>query len=209
MAATNGDASNGPAVDRKGSPVIDPTHNVLLFVDAAVSRQDDLREMQARYMEQIANLRSEHDRDLREAEGARIDAIRAVDKQAVDTAASAQGAAAQVLSQTVALTAEQQRTQVAAVATAAAVSLAAALEPMAKDIADLRRVQYEQQGQRAQQVETRGQSNWVIGAAIAASTALVSIAYVVVTLVTHDGSTTTTRLPCSSSVVATGQTCIK
>jgi hypothetical protein len=34
----------GPAVDRQGNPVIDPTKNVLELVAAAIQRQDDLRE---------------------------------------------------------------------------------------------------------------------------------------------------------------------
>jgi hypothetical protein len=51
--------------------------------------------------------------------------------------------------------AETLRTQVAAAATAATVALAAALEPIQKDIADLRRAQYEQAGSKAQVVDTR------------------------------------------------------
>ena len=43
----------------------------------------------------------------------------------------------------------------AAAATAASTALSAALEPIQKDIADLRRAQYEAQGQKTQVVETR------------------------------------------------------
>lgn len=49
-------------------------------------------------------------------------------------------------------------TQVAAAATASTVALAAALEPIIKDIADLRRAQYEAQGQKTQVVETQSAS---------------------------------------------------
>jgi len=164
-------SSSGPGVDRTGQPVQDPTPNVLDLVQAAIARQDDLREMQARYASQIGDMREVHaqyvtelrsnyegqlreansrseeridakDQQLRVGETARIDAIRAVDV----------GAAA-ILANQVAASAEALRGQVEAARQQTATALAAALEPIQKDIQDLRRAQYEAQGQKTQVVE--------------------------------------------------------
>jgi hypothetical protein len=146
--------SPGPGVDRFGTPVIDPTQNVLDLVKAAIDRQDDLREMQDRYTSQIGEMRETHAqyvaelraqwaKELRQAETDRIDAIRNVDV-----------GAAQTLANQVAASAEALRGQVEAARQQTAATLAAALEPIQKDIQDLRRAQYEQQGERSSKVET-------------------------------------------------------
>jgi hypothetical protein len=158
--------SPGPGVDRFGTPVVDPTQNVLDLVEAAIKRQDDLREMQARYVSQIgqmredratyvAELRADYETKLREAESARIDAIRAVDVGAVNRAAEVSATQASTLATQVATSAEALRGQVEAARQQTATALAAALEPIQKDIQDLRRAQYEAQGQKTQVVETR------------------------------------------------------
>jgi hypothetical protein len=136
-------------------PVSDPTRNVLDLVSAAIQRQDDLRGLESQHLRELANLRAQYDERLRAAETARIDAIRAVDVGAVNRAAEVSATQAQTLATQVAVSAETLRTQVAAAATAASTALAAALEPIQKDIADLRRAQYEAQGQKTQVVETR------------------------------------------------------
>ena len=157
----------GPGVDATGRPVVDPSRNVLDLVVSAIQWQDDLREAESRHMREVLQLRAEFAADLRHAETARIDAIRAVDVNAVQQAAVVSATQATTLAAQVATSAETLRTQVAAAATAATVALAAALEPIQKDIADLRRAQYEAQGQKTQVVETRGisaqSSNLVIG----------------------------------------------
>jgi cobalamin biosynthesis Mg chelatase CobN len=153
----------GVGVDAAGNPVIDPTQNVLDLVEAAIKRQDDLREAESRHVRELATLRAEYQEELRKAETERINAIRAVDVAAVQQASSVQETRATALAAQVAASAEAMRSQVAAAATAAATSLAAALEPVQKDIADLRRAQYEAQGQKAQVVETRAGSNTVVG----------------------------------------------
>ena len=84
--------------------------------------------------------------------------IRAVDVGAVNRAAEVSATQAQTLATQVAVSAETLCTQVAAAATAASTALSAALEPIQKDIADLRRAQYEAQGQKTQVVETRDTS---------------------------------------------------
>jgi hypothetical protein len=142
MAESGGSA--GPGVDRYGNEIIDPTKNVLDLVAAAIQRQDDLREKDTNHLVEIVRLRSDYDKELRKAESARIDAIRAVDVAAVQRAAEVAAEAVQTLAAQVPITAEAVRT-----------SLAAALNPILNDIAELRKVQYEQQGQRAASTEQK------------------------------------------------------
>jgi hypothetical protein len=162
----------GPGVDAAGAPVVDPTRNVRDLVTAENRRQDDLREMEAAHVREVGEiradcqrdeldgvqhieqLRADHAKEIRLAETARIDAIRAVDVQAVQQAATVQATQAGALAATVATSAEAMRAQVAAAATAAATSLSAALEPIQKDIQDLRKAQYEAQGKTSQVVES-------------------------------------------------------
>ncbi len=136
-------------------PNVDPTTNVLNLVESAIRRQDDLRAAADRHLREILDLRATFNEQLREAESARIDAIRAVDVGAVNRAAEVSAQQATTLAAQVATSAETLRTQVAAAATAATVALAAALEPIQKDIADLRRAQYEAQGVKSNVGESR------------------------------------------------------
>jgi hypothetical protein len=162
----------------------DPSRNVLNLVAASIKRQDDLREMQAGHVAQVGQLREDNaryvvelrsnydaqlrevnrrseerldfkDQQLRAAETARIDAIRAVDVGAVNRAAEVSATQAATLATQVATSAEALRGQVEAARQQTATALAAALEPIQKDIQDLRRAQYEAQGQKTQVVETR------------------------------------------------------
>lgn len=168
----------GLGVDSTGGPVIDPTQNVLDLVKAAIQRQDDLRAAESRHTREIAMLRAEYDEKLRKAETARIDAIRAVDVGAVNRAAEVSAQQATTLAVQVAQSAETLRTQVAAAATAATVALAAALEPIQKDIADLRRAQYEAQGVKSNVGETRLNLGAILGGLAVA----VSLVLLIVTL---------------------------
>lgn len=169
-------SSSGPGVDASGRPVVDPTANVLDLVRAAVDRLNDLREKDASHVREIMDLRALHATEMRTAEASRIDAIRAVDVSAVNRAAEVSATLAQTLAAQVAVSAETLRTQVAATATAGQVALAAALEPIQKDVQDLRRVQYEQQGQKAGGSEKTGDTRAVIAIAIAALSTLAAIA---------------------------------
>jgi hypothetical protein len=148
-------ARPGIGVDWYGYPAIDPTKNVLDLVAAAIARQDDLRHLESRHLRELAELRATYDQRLREAETARINAIRSVDVGAVNRAAEVSADQAQTLASQVAVSAETLRTQVAAAASAASTAMSAALGPIQKDIADLRRAQYEAQGQKTQVVEAR------------------------------------------------------
>jgi hypothetical protein len=53
-------------VDASGNPAIDPTANVLQLVDAAIKRQDDLRDVKIYYVEKIADIRSAWAKDRAE-----------------------------------------------------------------------------------------------------------------------------------------------
>ncbi len=172
--------SSGPSTDRHNDPVVDPTKNVLDLVLAAVQRQDDLREAESRHVRELSTLRAEYQEALRNAETERINAIRAVDVAAVQQAATAAETRATALAAQVAASAEAMRSQVAAAASAAATSLAAALEPVQKDIADLRRAQYEAQGQKTQVVEQRGASSALIAAIVGVSGLFLTIVGVVI-----------------------------
>jgi uncharacterized protein YkuJ len=160
----------GPAVDSSGQTVVDPTINVTNQLDAAVKRLDDLREAserrqdgnieaEGRHVRELSALRESHARELREKEAERIDAIRLVDVNAVARAAEVSAAQAAALAAQVALSADAMRVQVAAAAQAAQESQARYIDPIQKDIADLRRAQYEQQGQRAQVTDSRAKSS--------------------------------------------------
>lgn len=131
----------------------DPTENVKALVEADRRREDDLRSMQishdrelrlldASRQDEKAELRATHALEMRKAEADRIDAIRAVDVGAVQRAAEVQQAQANTLAGQVATTADAFRA-----------SLTAALVPIQNSIDDLRRAQYEAQGQKTQVVE--------------------------------------------------------
>jgi hypothetical protein len=178
--------SPGPSTDRHNDPVVDPTANVRELVEAAIQRQDDLRESDSRHVREIVALRAEYDEQLRKAETARIDAIRAVDVGAVNRAAEVAATQATTLAGQVAISAETLRAQVAAAASAATVALAAALEPVQKDIADLRRAQYEAQGQKTQVVETQNRGTSIgmwIGVALTVAVVMVGVLGIVATIV--------------------------
>lgn len=144
--------------------IIDPTENVIALVQAESKRLDDMRELVAGHASEVSRLRADYDEKLRKAETARIDAIRAVDVGAVNRAAEVSATQAITLATQVATSAETLRTQVAAAATAAAAALAAALEPIQKSIEDLRRAQYEAQGQKTQVNDSRTNVGAIVGA---------------------------------------------
>jgi hypothetical protein len=143
-------SSQGPAVDRTGQPVKDPSPNVLDLVRAAIERQDDLRDMSAahaREMRETARMYESRldtkDQQLRAAEAGRLDAIQTRSDLTVQRAAEVQAAQQQALA-----------TQVTSTADTFRASIAAELAPIKASIEDLRRAQYEQQGEKSSKVET-------------------------------------------------------
>lgn len=138
----------GIGTDSYGGGVVDPTANVIALVQAEAKRLDEMSKLERERVNELFHLRAQHTTEIRHAESARIDAIRAVDVGAVAAAAQVSATQATTLATTVASSAEALRNQVAAAASAQTVALAAALDPIQKDIADLRRAQYEAQGQQ-------------------------------------------------------------
>jgi hypothetical protein len=122
----------------------DPTKNVETLVESAMRRQDDLRNAESVHVRELIDVRALYDEKLRQAETNRIDAIRQVDVGAVQRAAEVQAAQQQALA-----------AQVVATADAFRVSIAAALEPIQKDIRDLRDAQSRGVGGKEQVVESR------------------------------------------------------
>lgn len=133
--------------------VRDPTENVLDLVEAAVARLNDLGKLRAEHMRELLDRDRAHAAELRALEAARLDAIRAVDVGAVQRAAEVQAQVANALA-----------SQVATSADAFRVALSAQLEPLQRDIADLRKTQYEQAGQKAQVGESRLNVGAILGA---------------------------------------------
>jgi hypothetical protein len=144
--------------------VIDPTKNVLDLVEAAVKRLDDLRtaegrviearlahhkelaDVRAQYARDFGILKSAHSTELRVAEQNRIDAIRAVDVNAVSVASSRAAEQAQVLANQVQVSADALRTLVATTASTAAAAQQAALAEISKRLSELERTKYEGAG---------------------------------------------------------------
>jgi hypothetical protein len=147
--------------------MVDPTKNVTALVRAGLKHEKQMR----RKDQYIAELRADHARELREAESARINAIRAVDVGAVNRAAEVQATQASTLAGQVATTADAFRA-----------SLAAALAPIQASIEDLRRAQYEAQGQKTQVVETRDVR---AASALSVNTVIAAVALVMSALILY------------------------
>jgi hypothetical protein len=142
--------------DAKG----DPTSNVLDLVDAANRRQDDLRKADSHRLTQVAKselravrreikLRSSYDEKLREAEAKRIDAIRAVDVNAVAVAAERSAQQATVLANQVSASVDTQRGLVATTAQALAEQLQQITTSIIDRLASLEKSQYEGTGKQS------------------------------------------------------------
>ena len=154
----------------KNTPVPDPTRNVLRTVkiesrrlremlDLQIKRSDDLRTQENFNVQEQMKARWESLRELRTAEAARIDSIRAVDVAAVASAALVSATQTTTLAGQVSAAADAMRAQQAATAQASQEGLTQALRPLQAAIDDLRRSQYEAQGQKTQIVETHAKSS--------------------------------------------------
>lgn len=161
--------SRGPATDDKGIPVIDPTINVKEAQASAITRLDDLREMESKHLREIMNLRADFNDKLRVAESARLDSIRDVDRDTVARAADVQTQQATTLAATVATSADAVR-----------VTLATTVAPILEAIAALQRAQYETAGGKTQQVESHDSSRTWIGIIIAGSVGFLTIVMAIV-----------------------------
>src|SRR6476469_7647162 len=95
-------ANSGLGVDASGAPVIDPTENVKALVEAEI-----------RHLSEMASLRAEHAKDIREIETKRLDAIRQVDVMNASSTADRALVAIQTLATQTATNAETLRALVA------------------------------------------------------------------------------------------------
>lgn len=121
MANDNDPAKGRPGigVDAKGNAVVDPTANVIALNEASDRRQDDLRvstektiEIQFQHVEEMAQLRDAHAKEIRELESRRLDAIRQVDVTATATAADRAASAIETLAKQTTADRETLRTAV-------------------------------------------------------------------------------------------------
>ena len=176
------EAGNKNVESPSGGPSIDPTKNVLNLVDAAVKRLDDLRDMEGHHRTDIEALRAYYEEKLRVAESMRIDAIRAVDVEATRQTAQVAESRAVTLALQVASQADTLRSQVATVAAAAASTQATALAPIIASVEELRRNQYQQQGEKSAKTDTRAQANWGIGTVISVIFGIVGVLSLILTL---------------------------
>lgn len=149
-------------------PTIDPTSNVRALVDEVVirmdslreadrRREDELREAERRYAEaqlaairEINQLRADHNRELRVAESERINAIRAVDVNAVAIATERANAQAQVLANQVQSSAETLRSLVATTAANQKQQYDATTAQLSDRLTTLEQQQYKGQGSAGQ-----------------------------------------------------------
>jgi hypothetical protein len=156
-----------------GRVIIDPSENVSDLVESAVTRLDDLRKaeqkstrrahksvrrevrLQAKSIRREAKLRSNYEEKLSFAESQRLDSIRGVDVAASAADRVVQETRATTLATAQNASAEALRGQVATTAAAQTIALDNKIAPVQKDISDLREVQYKQQGERAQAIESR------------------------------------------------------
>ena len=147
----------GIGVDASGGPVIDPTANVISLFEAGVKRLDDLRSAETKRQDDMRDLSAEHTKEmhvlargfeekLRDAEAKRIDAIRAVDVNAVAVASSRASDQASVLASQVQTSSDALRSLVASTAATLATQQTAALAEITKRLSELERTKYEGAG---------------------------------------------------------------
>jgi|ERR1019366_5396792 hypothetical protein len=174
---SEGDTQPGIGVDAGGRGVIDPSTNVKALNEAATRRQDDLREaseklVQARIdgLEKLSELRDSCAKEMRDAEGKRvdgeaklraeyadrlsnaeakrIDAIRLVDVNAVAVASQRASDQATVLANQVAQSAEALRSLVASTANTVAQSQQTLANTLSTRITTLEQAGYQAQGKQ-------------------------------------------------------------
>lgn len=152
-----------PQTDEHGYH-IDPTKNVIALSEASNKRQDDLRAAQEKYTEsqinhireysdsqiaqvkELLRLQADFHKQLSEAEAKRIDAIRAVDVNAVAVASERQTAQASVLANQVSQSADALRTLVATTAATMAEQQRQLFNQFQERLTAVERSQYEGRG---------------------------------------------------------------
>lgn len=124
----------------------DPTDNVKELLSLYMERADRLRETEQTRVNELMSLQDLHSTQLRDAEAKRIDAIRAVDVNAVYVANERAIAQAAVLANQVSISAETLRALVAATAAGQAQQLNQLTNQLVDRISILEKAQYESKG---------------------------------------------------------------
>ena len=168
-----------------GRSVSDPTPNVLDLVKASDRRSDDLREAEAKRIDGIADMRAFYELELRKAESARLDAIRAVDvaSAAADRVEATQRATTLATQVTVSAAALSDRVEAARQATAAGQSVA--LAPIITAIDELRRAMFEQQGQKSAGADQRVSNSDIRLFVVGAIATILPLCTLVIGITTH------------------------
>lgn len=130
----------------------------------AVDRLDDLRNAETKRVDEQLDLRAEYSVQLAVAEAKRIDAIRAVDVNAVSVANEKATAQAIVLANQVSQSAETLRALVAATAATTAQQLTQLTTQLTDRLTSLEKAQYESKGNSGGARDVWG---WVFGGAVA------------------------------------------
>lgn len=164
--ATSAQQPPGPAVDAQGRTVVDPTQNVLDLVEAAIKRQDDLREMESKHTREMSTfrtvfdnkidgMRAEFAEKLAGKESERLDSIRAVDQATVQQRATVYEQQVQALAKAASETAETLRKQVESTALASDTKNDAKFAEVTRALAALQEAQFRTAGGKEQVTETR------------------------------------------------------
>jgi hypothetical protein len=172
--------------EREAPPYLDPTANVLQLVEAAMKRQDDLRQQQDKHTQDLLNVHFNYIQRLSDAEAKRIDAMRALDVKGVEMANERATSQASLLAGNVVQSADTLRSLVATTAAATATQQQqergqmteriTLIEKTQSDrIALLEKAQYQTQGR-----DTSHDTDWsrvlaVVMAVIAVGAVLVAI----------------------------------
>jgi len=138
---------NGIPVDNVGGPTVDPTKNVL--ADERDKRLDSRFVEEQKHVREILGLTREYEDKLKIAEAKRIDSIRVVDVQAVQTANDKATQQAQVLATQLTTSAETLRALVASQAQATAAQLTQIITPITDRLALLEKNQYQGAGKES------------------------------------------------------------
>jgi hypothetical protein len=171
----SGERATGLGVDSSGSPVIDPTANVIALVQANKEAADTLRAMHDRYisaeiqivretvkwMEKISDVHQAHDREIHKMEQEKLAAFRTSDESARLTEADRTLAAVQLVARTAETTAQDIRNVLTNTATTLAEQNAARDREYNNRIAALEKANYEGAGKG-----TGAKNLWFIIAAI-------------------------------------------
>ncbi len=146
----------GMGVDIYGGAVIDPTENVKALAESAAVHQDkihsitqELNESRISHQKEIGELREKYQNLLRDAESARLNSIRQVDREDVSKMTTQFLTAISTLGSTANTTAETLRAQVATTAQTQATSLANSMGEVNKRLSAVELAQSEGRGKQA------------------------------------------------------------